>query len=500
MNAQQHIMNDIKEQCIDKQNCKMRYLTQKDLYNHYVQKNSFFAKQLDKVLIIEKNNLTYKGERFTYYSEFNKIFDNYNKQTEPCDKFSEFLRDNYSLNGLLLNEEQENILKYYLDLEQVLKQLQNKNEIYVIKKEDKIMIRDQNFYKLIIPRSEQMGDIFRFKQQQVKPLTTEFQASILEAPNQNTKQVQKQINVMQIMKSVANNIKIVEEEEENKSQQQKENKNGKIQKDLLNKEYIKKHQLVEDFEQFRFLLIDEKTKSLISIDPGESKVALYNIEKLEAERDVKLTHILQTHNHGKHNDSCQIIKHYKKDVEVICGNYGEVHNYHTKTVQELVPFSVGELAICFLHTPGHTSDSCTIAVTHVSETSTKLPFLFTGDLLLAGSIGSVHDEDFSAVQKSLFKLQAFPNETFIFPSHDANLKDLLFAKTLDPKNEVLNIKIEACKEAQEKNTYLLPTSLIEEKNYNPYLRLHEKKFQDLLEEKDQVKAIKKLKLVYKNFF
>lgn len=58
---------------------------------------------------------------------------------------------------------------------------------------------------------------------------------------------------------------------------------------------------------------------------------------------------------------------------------------------------MGDLAICFLHTPGHTSDSCTIAVTHVNETSTKLPFLFTGDTLLTGSIGSVHEEDYNAV-------------------------------------------------------------------------------------------------------
>lgn len=42
-------------------------------------------------------------------------------------------------------------------------------------------------------------------------------------------------------------------------------------------------------------------------------------------------------------------------------------------------------------------------------------------------------------------MKAFPNETFIFPSHDGRMKDLLFAKTLDPKNEVLGVKLEMCK-------------------------------------------------------
>ena len=49
--------------------------------------------------------------------------------------------------------------------------------------------------------------------------------------------------------------------------------------------------------------------------------------------------------------------------------------------------------------------------------------------------------------KSLNKLRAFPNETLIFPGHDGVLENLLFAKSLEPKNEVINMKIEMAKEA-----------------------------------------------------
>ena len=49
--------------------------------------------------------------------------------------------------------------------------------------------------------------------------------------------------------------------------------------------------------------------------------------------------------------------------------------------------------------------------------------------------------------ESLFKLKAFPNQTLVFPSHEARLEDLMFIKTLDPKNEVLDLKIDSCKQA-----------------------------------------------------
>jgi len=78
------------------------------------------------------------------------------------------------------------------------------------------------------------------------------------------------------------------------------------------------------------------------------------------------------------------LRQYFPDAEIITGNNGDKKPYATKFVKDLTPFSIGELAICFMYTPGHTDDSCCIAVTHINETSTKLPFLFTGDTLLIG--------------------------------------------------------------------------------------------------------------------
>jgi glyoxylase-like metal-dependent hydrolase (beta-lactamase superfamily II) len=98
---------------------------------------------------------------------------------------------------------------------------------------------------------------------------------------------------------------------------------------------------------------------------------------LEKKKDCKLTHIFSSHFHGFHNESTAKLKESKKNVEIVIGNYGNPQAYNTKLINELQPIIIGDLSVCLLHTPGHTMDSCVVAITHVNETSTKLPILFT---------------------------------------------------------------------------------------------------------------------------
>ena len=50
---------------------------------------------------------------------------------------------------------------------------------------------------------------------------------------------------------------------------------------------------------------------------------------------------------------------------------------------------IGDLCLCCLETPGYTSDSATFVITHVTPTSTKTPFLFTGRSLEIGGCGPI---------------------------------------------------------------------------------------------------------------
>ena len=105
---------------------------------------------------------------------------------------------------------------------------------------------------------------------------------------------------------------------------------------------------------------------------------------LTIKNSYKFTHILTTHYHQDFDETPLKLKRSFPEIEVIVGNYGQPQGFSTKKVNEIQPFTIGDLAICLLHTPGHTMDSCTYAITHVNSQSTKLPVLFTGDTLLMG--------------------------------------------------------------------------------------------------------------------
>lgn len=52
------------------------------------------------------------------------------------------------------------------------------------------------------------------------------------------------------------------------------------------------------------------------------------------------------------------------------------------------------------------------------------------------------NENYLKMLKSLYELKNFSDEILVFPSKDALIENLLFAKTLDPGNPVINLKIE----------------------------------------------------------
>lgn len=95
--------------------------------------------------------------------------------------------------------------------------------------------------------------------------------------------------------------------------------------------------------------------------------------------------------------------------------------------------------------------------------------------------------------QSLNKLKNLPNETLIFPGHDNAIHNLTWIKTIDPKNPFLKNRLLSFERAIKDKQFCVPSLMMEEKKYNPFLRCHEKYFMDLMEEREPVKVFTKLK-------
>jgi len=261
-----------------------------------------------------------------------------------------------------------------------------------------------------------------------------------------------------------------------------------------------KHSLLKDIFAYQYaenylgyIIKESKTNSLILVDPGNYEIAARNVQVMEAEQGLKLRYIFSTHHHERHNGQTEQFLHRWPEVKIVAGNYGTIKPFNNKLVDEIKPFEIGELSVCLFHTPGHTDDSCTFILHHVTPDSTKTPVMFTGDTLYIGSCGKVYTENYAQMYQTLNKLKTLPNETLLFPSHNNAIHNLLWVKTLDPKNQFLKMKLMAFERAVKEKQFCVPSLLLEERKYNPFLRCNEKYFSELMEEKDPLRIFTKLK-------
>jgi hydroxyacylglutathione hydrolase len=71
---------------------------------------------------------------------------------------------------------------------------------------------------------------------------------------------------------------------------------------------------------------------------------------------------------------------------------------------------------------------------------------------------------------SLAKLAALPESTQVYCGHEYTEKNLRFALTLEPNNQVLKGKYEWARTVRAEGKYTIPSTIGDEKQFNPFLR------------------------------
>lgn len=172
-------------------------------------------------------------------------------------------------------------------------------------------------------------------------------------------------------------------------------------------------QLIEsDSSTYTYLLACERTRQAILIDP-----VLETVERdIQVLRDlgVKLAATLETHIHADHLTGAKRLRERTGSqiacpamLKLACADIG---------LMEGQPFTVGEITLHPLFTPGHTDHHHGYLL---DQSVHKL--LFTGDALLIDACGrtdfqSGSAEDlFNSVYNKFFSL---PDETLVYPAHD----------------------------------------------------------------------------------
>lgn len=164
--------------------------------------------------------------------------------------------------------------------------------------------------------------------------------------------------------------------------------------------------LVGQMANFTYIIVDEKNKNSIIVDPSWNLEVIFDFLK---KNKLNNTFVINTHSHFDHvygNDQvvevtgAKIIQHkaspLKKDIEV---NDGEVIRF-------------GESSIKTIHTPGHSGDSICLVIDN--------KIILTGDTLFVGNCGRLDlpGSDPNEMYYSIYnKLINLDDSLVVYPGH-----------------------------------------------------------------------------------
>ena len=161
---------------------------------------------------------------------------------------------------------------------------------------------------------------------------------------------------------------------------------------------------------FTYLIGSDLNRDALIIDP-----VLENVEKYKnyiTFNNLNLMYVLDTHIHADHISGMSKLNAYF-NCQMLMGKETLAKGL-TRKLDHNDEFSLGDLTVKTLYTPGHTSDSYCFLIAGK---------LFTGDTLLIGETGRTDFQNGNSVSayNSLFDLLLkLPDATVVYPGHDYN--------------------------------------------------------------------------------
>ncbi|KAM9990796.1 hypothetical protein ACTFIY_006832 [Dictyostelium cf. discoideum] len=223
-------------------------------------------------------------------------------------------------------------------------------------------------------------------------------------------------------------------------------------------------------DNYSYLVIDEKNKVAVSIDPCEPNKVISALSSISS--DIKLDSVFTTHHHWDHAGGNNLIKTIIKDINV----YGRDERFEgiTKKLENNEVLKIGSLKIKTLDAPAHTSSHVLYLIEDENEPN-QVKSLFTGDTLFIGGCGRLFEGNPEQMYNALYNvIGKLPDDTLVYVGHEYTLKNLEFAKTLESVNENKELYnfYDQCKEKLANGKFTVPSSIAQEKLINPFMRCH----------------------------
>lgn len=229
-------------------------------------------------------------------------------------------------------------------------------------------------------------------------------------------------------------------------------------------------------DNYSYLITDERTGEAAVVDPSEAWPVMQEIDK----RKLNLKSVLCTHHHHDHIGG----------VEDLQDAYGDLKVFGFHQDQKRIPFLTeliednGNFRICgsqvtVLHTPGHTSTSI---IFHTEDN------IFVGDTLFGAGCGRLFEGTYEQMVHSIDRIISCGKDNKIYFGHEYTELNLRFADQVDPTNPAITRRTAQVKELRSKNIPSTPSTLEEELQTNPFLRLEDSAIAENLSNDGQLRG------------
>ena len=209
-------------------------------------------------------------------------------------------------------------------------------------------------------------------------------------------------------------------------------------------------------------------KNISIIDAGEAAPVIEFIKQ----NDLILKTIYITHHHFDHTNGIKELKE-KYRCEVVGPDYEKAFiKRMDKTLKEGDHFEAGGVQYEIFHLPGHTSG-------HIGYHLPKEQIFFSGDTLFNLGCGGLFEGTAEEMWDSLKKIRTLPNDTDIYAGHEYTIANAHFVVSVLAQTKALMAFLEKAIHDLENGLSTYPTTVFEQKNFNPFFMADQEQFKAL---------------------
>ncbi|XP_026563793.1 probable hydrolase PNKD [Pseudonaja textilis] len=226
-------------------------------------------------------------------------------------------------------------------------------------------------------------------------------------------------------------------------------------------------------DNYSYLVVDTVSKSAVVVDPSDPLA----VQRVIQEERVTLEAILCTHKHWDHSGGNTALRRWYGSCRVYGSSFDDIPEL-TDPLTDKEAVVIGRLNFKALFTPGHT-------LGHMVYVLDGKPFegpssLFSGDLLFLSGCGRIFEGTPETMLASLDIAADLAEDTLLWPGHEYALECLMFASLLEAENPFLKQKLQWVNQQRLEKRSTCPSTIGEEKQYNPFLRTHCQEIQEAM--------------------